>query len=297
MPNTITFISSNLLVSESKENLMCKSIQSAGINTHLVSKNNNNAASFEQEIKASFEQSEALVLVLGNEFTQSEIEYKNSLNSIDIFIFGLAKEHLSKNTNFKILIWDYSEQNIRQSQQLEVIFEIRNSLTKNVSYNNSSTYIEFVEDLRTSLVVEKTPVFDIQNLEVFFISNEIDEIESKEIVDMLSDVLSAHQLQISQNSDIDYSEFCKQQIEQSKLAVVYFKETADWALPFAQQIWKKLGGANSITPILLIGDEEPDSNLNKKFKAPKVISVIIAGILIPLEIKVTYDKALEGVLV
>ena len=81
------------------------------------------------------------------------------------------------------------------------------------------------------------------------------------------------------------------------MAVVYFKESADWALPFAQQIWKKLGGAAAKTPILLIGDEDPDTNMNKKFKAPKVISLVMAGILIPLEIKVTYDKAKEGALV
>ena len=75
---------------------------------------------------------------------------------------------------------------------------------------------------------------------------------------------------------------------------MYFKETSDWALPFAQQIWKKVGGASSHTPILLIGDEDPETNMNKKFKAPKVISLIVSGELIPLEIKVNYDKALEG---
>ncbi|MCE9539401.1 MAG: hypothetical protein K8R85_09305, partial [Bacteroidetes bacterium] len=93
-----------------------------------------------------------------------------------------------------------------------------------------------------------------------------------------------------QDSDTDYSDLCKQQISKSKLAVIYFKESADWALPFAQQVWKKIGGATSHTPILLIGDIDPHTNTNKKFNAPKVISLIVAGELIPLEIKIQYDK-------
>jgi len=35
--------------------------------------------------------------------------------------------------------------------------------------------------------------------------------------------------------------------------------------------------------------------MNKKFKAPKVVSLIVSGELIPLEIKVQYDKIIEGI--
>jgi hypothetical protein len=93
---------------------------------------------------------------------------------------------------------------------------------------------------------------------------------------------------------VDYSERTSQQMLKSKLAVVYFKESADWAIPFAQQIWKKIGGASASTPILVIGDEDPDTNREKKFSAPRVVSMIVSGELIPLEIKVQYDKVIEG---
>ena len=96
-----------------------------------------------------------------------------------------------------------------------------------------------------------------------------------------------------QDSDMNYSEYCSQQMKKSKLAVIYFKESADWALPFSQQVWKKVGGAMSKTPILLIGDDDPETNLNKKLKVPKIISLIVSGTLIPLEIKVQYDKVVE----
>ena len=100
-------------------------------------------------------------------------------------------------------------------------------------------------------------------------------------------------LNIIQDSDMDYSELCFQQIGKAKLAVVYFKETSDWALPFVQQVWKKVGGASTNTPILLIGDENPDINKGKSFKAPKVVSLIVSGELIPLEIKMQYDKLVD----
>jgi hypothetical protein len=132
--------------------------------------------------------------------------------------------------------------------------------------------------------------FDVSSADIFLIFNEVDEGEAKEIVDLLSDVIDVEKLNIVQDNDLDYAELCSQQINQSKLAVVYFKETADWALPFTQQIWKKVGGASSHTPILLIGDEDPSSNHGKKFNAPKIISLVLSGELIPLEIKVQYDK-------
>jgi hypothetical protein len=45
----------------------------------------------------------------------------------------------------------------------------------------------------------------------------------------------------------------------------------------------------------VIGDEDPDTNKTKGFKAPRVISMVMAGELIPLEIKVQYDKTVEVV--
>ncbi len=141
---------------------------------------------------------------------------------------------------------------------------------------------------------EEKVTFDIKDAEVFLVFNQLDEAEADEIIDMLSDIVDVSKLNIIQDSDLDYSEYCSQQISKSKLAVVYFKETSDWALPFTQQVWKKVGGASSHTPILLIGDEDPEENLNKKFTAPKIISLIVSGDLIPLEIKVQYDKVIES---
>ena len=211
--------------------------------------------------------------------------------------FKEAKKKLAANPEtFKMFIWYPPEvlAATKEPLQEEFINEIRNSITQNMVFTNIASPIQLVDDMRSMLSTEQKTKFDIKEAEVFLVFNQLDEGEADGIIDMLSDIVDVQKLNIVQDSDMDYSEFCSQQIEKSKLAVVYFKETADWALPFAKQIWKKVGGASSHTPILLIGDEDPDVKLNKKFKAPKVISLIVAGELIPLEIKVNYDKVLEG---
>jgi hypothetical protein len=141
--------------------------------------------------------------------------------------------------------------------------------------------------------IEEKEVFKLNATDIFFICNQLDEKEANEISDLLSDIIPVERLSIIQDSEIDYSELCQQQIGKSKLAVVYFKESGDWAIPFVQQVWKKIGGASSHIPILLIGDEEPDSNSTKIFKAPKVLSLVVAGELIPLEIKIEFDRIME----
>ncbi|MBL0047412.1 MAG: hypothetical protein IPP32_04845 [Bacteroidetes bacterium] len=206
-----------------------------------------------------------------------------------------AKKALSNKPDFRQFIWLPPSTNILNldNQQLAFITEVRNNITKNMIFTNSGSAIQLVDDIRSIMEKKEEVAYNLNHTDIFLVSNELDESEAKEIMDMLSDIVPVENLNIIQDSDIDYSELCKQQISKSKLAVIYFKETADWALPFAQQVWKKIGGATSHTPILLIGDEDPDTNMNKTFRAPKVVSLIVAGELIPLEIKVQYDKVIS----
>ena len=208
----------------------------------------------------------------------------------------LAIEKLKQNPDFKLFIWfPYSINDITDKAQHDFISDIRNNIMRGINFSNTPSAIQLTDDLRLSIKTETKETFDVKDTDVFLVYNQLDDNEAAEVADMLSDIIPVEKLNIIQDSDVDYSEFCAQQISKSKLAVVYFKESADWALPFAQQIWKKVGGASSHTPILLIGDEDPETNTNKKFKAPKVVSLIVAGELIPLEIKVQYDKIIEAI--
>ncbi len=216
--------------------------------------------------------------------------------SVSKFQFFEAKKKLETDPSFRMIIWLPPTTDILsvEQAQLDFINEVRNNISKNMVFSNAASSIQLTDDIRSLMDVKEQMVFDTTSTDIFLISNQLDETDANDIIDMLSDIVPVEKLSIVQDSDMDYSEFCSQQIGKSKLAVVYFKESAEWALPFAQQVWKKIGGASSHTPILLIGDEDPETNMTKKFKAPKVISLIIAGELIPLEIKVNYDKVLEG---
>lgn len=209
--------------------------------------------------------------------------------------FVAAKKHLLINPDFKIFVWlpPSTDMFNTDAEQLHFINEVKNNIAKNMMFSNASSPIQLVDDIRSAMETKSVISFDLNSTDIFMMSNQLDEAEANEIIDLLSDIVPVEKLNIIQDSETDYSELCKQQIPKSRLAVIYFKESADWALPFAQQVWKKIGGATTHTPILLIGDTDPDTNTNKKFSAPKVISLIIEGALIPLEIKVQYDKAIS----
>lgn len=240
-------------------------------------------------------QAECAVLCMGNKYGKL-LPGENV--SLAHYQYLACKKKCEQNADFKLIVWHpaYTEGNRYDEQQSDLIASIWNDICVNISLTTVDHPIQLVTDLRSSLTDSKPVDFDIKATDIFLIYNQLDDREAEEIVDLLSDIVPVEKLNIIQDSDIDYSEFCFQQINRSKLAVIYFKESADWALPFAQQVWKKIGGASANTPILLIGDEDPETNRNKKFKAPKVASLIAAGELIALEIKVLYDKVIEGAL-
>jgi hypothetical protein len=204
--------------------------------------------------------------------------------------FEQARLAAQNNQGFKIFIWQPFGSGDSSESQEDFLLSLQHDIEANMTYTSIPSAIQLADDIRSVLEVSEKPDLQLSKTEVFFISNMVDEPTANEITDMLSDVVELEKVSIEANSDLDYYELTSQQMQNSKLAVVYFKESSDWAIPFAQQIWKKIGGASAPTPILVIGDEDPDVNREKKFSAPKVVSVIVSGELIPLEIKVQYDK-------
>lgn len=249
----------------------------------------------EGSLSGEFQQSQcSLHIIDSNE--EGSISPEQYLSTMK-FQLAEAKKAQSANPDYKIIIWQTCsfEQFVSNAIYSDLISEIQNGLTSNMVFTNVDSYIQLVEDIRNLLEAQDLKIFEVNNTDVFLIYNQSDETEANEVMDMLSDVLPLEKLNIIQNSDKDYAELCYHQLLASKMAVVYFKNSADWALPFTQQIWVKSGGASSKTPILLIGDEVPEENKKVNFKAPRVVCIVVAGELIPLEIKVCYDKILEEV--
>ena len=155
-------------------------------------------------------------------------------------------------------------------------------------FSNSSGPMQLVDDMRVVIMKQDAKVYDSKDTEIFFIFNQQDENEAMHIVDQLSMEYPVETMNIMPDGEDSYREISTQQIPKSKLAVVYFKYAADWALPFIKQIWKQVGGASSPTPMFLIGEDDPQSNMARNFKAPRVISSIVPKETIPTEVKKVY---------
>lgn len=212
--------------------------------------------------------------------------------SDDEFLFNQACNLNKENQSFRIFIWQppIMQDQLVSQKQTDFINSIRNNLFQNMTLSKHHSAVMFVEDIRSILYAEQKEVFDITPADVFFIYNEIDEDNGNSIVELLNDVVKVEKLNISLKMPTDYSELIAQQIQKSKLTTIYFNRTANWAIPFAKQVWKKIGGASANKEILMISDTDYEQNKNIVFNAPNVTNLNTGTELIPLETKVFYDK-------
>ncbi len=208
------------------------------------------------------------------------------------FQFLEAKRRIdTAGVDFNVFIWHTAEgsSSIKPSQQ-NFIRYIRNNITRNMMFSNSHGPMQLVDDMRVVMMKQDAKVYNSKDTDIYFIFNQQDEQEARVIVDELSQELPVETLNILPDGEDSYREMSSQQIPRSKLAVVYFKYAADWALPFIKQIWKQVGGASSPTPMFLVGEDNPQSNLARNFRAPRVTSSIVPKETIPTEVKKEYSK-------
>jgi hypothetical protein len=207
------------------------------------------------------------------------------------FQFDQAKKNIGVPGNdFNVFVWlDPENSRTVKPVQQNFIKNIRNNITRNMMFSNSSGPMQLVDDIRIVMMKQDTLVYDSKDTDIFFIFNQQDEQEAQFIVDALSLEFPVETMNILPEGEDSYREMSSQQIPRSKLAVVYFKYAADWALPFIKQIWKQVGGASSPTPMFLVGEDDPRTNLARNFKAPRVVSNIIPKETIPAEVKRVYQ--------
>lgn len=205
-----------------------------------------------------------------------------------------VKKRLDTDKDFNAFVWMYPEgsQTIKPAQQ-NFIKYVRNNITRNMMFSNSPGPMQLVDDIRVVMMKQDSKVYDSKDTDIFFIFNEQDEQEARLITDKLSLEYPVEIMNIMPDGEDQYRDISSQQIPKSKLAVVYFKYAADWALPFIKQMWKEVGGASSPTPLFLVGDDDPKSNLARSFKAPKVVSSIIPKETIPAEVKKVYTAVID----
>ena len=234
------------------------------------------------------------VHILGNQ----SINKGTREGEVSLVEYQLQEAQNRKNSewrDFKIFIWHPSFiANTAEDEEFDdFISSVRQGIMHNMIYSSRDSVVSFVEDIRSVMYGGTPELFDVDMTDIFFIYNGIDQDAANEVLAMATDVMKIKKLEIVLSEDIDYSELVAQQIKKSKLVVIYFKDTAEWALPFARQVWKRTGGASSPAPILFIGDATVSSNNEVEFEAPNVISQIVAQEIIPIEIKVQFDKLSE----
>ncbi len=247
------------------------------------------------------EDAENIDLAIQNSFCSIHFIEKKQLEKTDDismseYHFNKARKKIETDKKYKTFIWmpGKFDDSDADKRQLDFINRLQHHLSNNMILSRVPSAIQFVEDVRLILEQQVKKVYDITPTDVFLIVNQRDENETMRIQTMLSGILKFVKLVIIQNSDVDYEEYAAQQMNVSKLSVIYYKNASDWALPFVQQIWKKVGGAGAKSPILFISDAEATINNIKNFKAPRVSCFNLPCELIPLEIKVQFDSINEN---
>ena len=211
------------------------------------------------------------------------------------FQFLEAKKKIdgSSDQEFNSFVWLYPNTESVKPIQQDFIKYIRNNITRNMMFSNSQGPMQLVDDIRIVMMKKDTTVYDSKDTDIFFIFNQQDEKDATIITDQLSLEYPVEIMNILPDGEDQYREISSQQIPKSKLAVVYFKYAADWALPFIKQIWKEVGGASSPTHLFLVGEDDPQSNLARNFKAPKVVSTIVPKDTISEEVKKVYTTVIN----
>ncbi len=267
-------------------------LQKAGFNVFPATDCPSDDEVFKQKVIELMSRCSCSLHILGSEFGR-RFESDDEI-SFPQFQFMEARKRIESDPDFNSFVWTYpnSIQPAKSAQQ-NFIKYIRNNITRNMMFSNSAGPMQLVDDMRVVMMKKDEEAYDAKDTDIFFIFNQQDELEAKVITDQLSLEYPVEIMNIMPDSADQYREISSQQIPKSKLAVVYFKYAADWALPFIKQIWKEVGGASSRTPLFLVGDDDPKTNLARTFKAPKVVSTILPKEKIPSEVKKVYATVVE----
>ncbi|MDO7854078.1 hypothetical protein [Hymenobacter convexus] len=212
--------------------------------------------------------------LLGNEFGRRFEDDEDC--SFPMFAYREARRATAEQAGFRQFVWYCPDEGLAvRPAQRDFVTSIRNELTERCTFTSAPSAMQLVEDLRSTLERVAPPAAEIEKeIEIFFVFNELDSEEANQITDRLSEEFPVEMLTIEPDSEDQYKELTVRNIPKSKLAVVYFKHSADWALPFVKQVWRLVGGAGSNTPILFVGEDDPVQNRMRIFKAPRVISRI-----------------------
>ncbi|MBF9223872.1 type 1 periplasmic-binding domain-containing protein, partial [Hymenobacter ruricola] len=235
-------------------------------------------------------QADCAIHLLGNEFGRRFEEDEDC--SFPMFAYREARRQAEARPAFRQFVWYCPDEALAvKPAQQSFVATIRNELNERCTFTNAPNAMQLVEDLRSTLGQVPTVAAGVdKETDIFFVYNAQDSEEANAITDRLSEEYPLEILTIEPDSEDAYKDLAVSAIPKSRLAVVYFKHSADWALPFVKQVWRLVGGAGSTTPILFVGEDDPVQNKMHGFKAPKVISRIQPHLGVSEEVRRVFQQ-------
>lgn len=188
---------------------------------------------------------------------------------------------------YKMFVWNPSGTINDNNQYINIV---RRNIDDNTIYSDITSPIVFVEELRSIMNVKPEVKAAHDAYDILFIYNSLDKDSAREITNMLGDLHKVVNLEINANTNTDYIEFIHTQLPLCKMGAVYFDFAGDWAIPFAQQVWKQTGGAGSSTPLFVAGNNSHADETQMKPLKKIIAYTINEKSIIPLDIKIYYDK-------
>jgi hypothetical protein len=192
-----------------------------------------------------------------------------------------------RDDDFKMFLWNPSG---FIDDRNAYITAIRRDIVENTVYSQATSPIVFVEDLRTVMSINPKMNIDIGTADIFFIYNDADRDTAGEVLSMLQDIQQVTSLGINMSSSTSYTDYINSQLQASKMGVIYFDASMDWAMPFARQLWKDSGGKSSNVPLFVAANSSYATEQEMKALKGFMDYTLTEKSLIPLEIKVYFDK-------
>ena len=81
---------------------------------------------------------------------------------------------------------------------------IRNNITRNMMFSNSSGPMQLVDDMRVVMMKEEVALLDSKDTDIFFIFNQQDEGDAGRITDLISEYYPVEALNIMPDGDDSY---------------------------------------------------------------------------------------------
>lgn len=181
---------------------------------------------------------------------------------------------------------------LRKSEDFKTIESLK-KLISNQHFISYTSMIKLVDDLRT-IKLGKEERVSKKLYDITFIANENDKKSAEQTQLLINDILKINSISVDFSSNTNYATTCSESILNSDLCVVFSKNATEWAINFAQQTWKIIGGASSQVPILVIFDKDKSTSKQVTFEVPNIYKLFTEDSLAGLEIKMFYDKLMQN---